>query len=180
MSSILKSGRVALGIVIATAAVWQAGCSSNTDAGASPNSEFVLREEPQDAVDVLDVRKDATNDEDVVVVGRIGGSTDPWTTGLAAFSIVDRSLTPCNEIEGDKCTTPWDYCCESELPKATVLVKFVDESGKVLKQDAREMLKLEELQTVVVRGKALRDDSGNVTIAATGVHVRNNGIDGNK
>ena len=63
--------------------------------------------------DVIAVRKDAKDRQEVVVVGRIGGRVNPWIKGAAAFSIVDRSLKPCNEIEGDTCKTPWDYCCES-------------------------------------------------------------------
>ncbi len=64
-------------------------------------------------------RKMPKTQQDVVVVGRIGGRVNPWVKGTAAFPIVDRSLKPCNEIEGDTCETPWDYCCEAELPKAT-------------------------------------------------------------
>ena len=180
MRSLLVGGQVALVIVLASSVVWQLGCSSDPSASTATESQYLLSEEPGDAVDVLDVRNGAKNEDDVVVVGRIGGSTNPWTQGLAAFSIVDRSLTPCSEMEGDTCPTPWDYCCEADLPKATVLVKFVDDSGKVVKQDARELLNLKELQTVVIKGKAHRDDAGNVFIAATGVHVRDGGKDPTK
>ena len=175
MKSLLVGGQAALVIVLASSVISQLGCSSSPSANAAAENKYVLKEEPLDAIDVLDARSDAKNEEDVVVVGRIGGSTDPWTKGLAAFSMVDRSLTPCSEMEGDTCPTPWDYCCEADLPKATLLVKFVDDSGKVVRQDARELLKLKELQTVVIRGKALRDDAGNVSIAATGIHVRDSG-----
>ena len=41
-----------------------------------------------------------------------------------------------------------------------------------MKADARELLNVKELATVVVLGKAQRDDDGNLTILATGVHVR--------
>ena len=36
----------------------------------------------------------------------------------------------------------------------------------------RELLDVQELSTVVVKGKALRDESGNLTILASGVYVR--------
>jgi hypothetical protein len=59
------------------------------------------------------------------------------------------------------------------LPKETLFVTIVDEkTGQTLKQDAREQLKLHELQTVVVQGKARRDKNGNVSIAASKVFVR--------
>lgn len=140
---------------------------------AEAPSELVLKKEPKGAVDVLALRKDAKDQQDIVVVGRIGGRPNPWVKGSAVFPIVDRSLKACNEIEGDTCKTPWDYCCESNLPKATVLVMFVDEKGKVIKKDARELLKVKELQTVVVEGKAKRDKAGNVTVLASKLYVRN-------
>jgi hypothetical protein len=58
------------------------------------------------------------------------------------------------------------------LSIATVLVKVVDDSGKVVKTHARELLKVKELSTVVVTGKAERDDAGNFTVLATGVFVK--------
>jgi hypothetical protein len=138
---------------------------------AAEGEAYKLAEAPKDAKDVIATRTDAKDKEDVVVVGRVGGRANPWIKGVAAFSIVDRSLKPCNEIEGDTCTTPWDYCCESDLPKATVLVMFVDEDGKVVKQDARELLGVKELETVTIVGKAKRDKAGNVTVMASKVFV---------
>jgi hypothetical protein len=52
------------------------------------------------------------------------------------------------------------------------LVKFVDDGGKTLKQDARKLLGIEPLQTVVVRGKAKRDAEGNLTVLAAALHIR--------
>lgn len=147
-------------------------CYAATAQAAS--GKYVLREQPDSAADVTAIRATAQNGEDVAVIGRIGGSRNPWVRGLAAFSLVDCSLTPCNERAGDSCRTPWDYCCEADLPKATVLVKFVDDSGRLVREDARQLLGIRELQTVVIRGKALRDDAGNVSIAATGIYVRPN------
>jgi hypothetical protein len=154
------------------AAVSYAGCSKAPT--AETESTMHLKQEPAGAVDVLALRKDAKDQDDVVVVGRIGGRQDPWIKGTAAFPIVDRSLRPCNEIPGDACPTPWDYCCEADLPDATVLVTFVDASGRVIKEDPRELLNVKELQTVVVQGKAKRDEAGNVTVLASKIHVRDN------
>ena len=41
-----------------------------------------------------------------------------------------------------------------------------------MKADARELLKVKELSTVVVKGKAQRDDVGNLTVIASGVYVK--------
>lgn len=173
MNKVITSGTFIMLVAGALSMMPIFGCSSSDPATAT-QSKYVLDEEPVGVTEVLKIKSDAQDQEDVVVVGRVGGSENPWTEGVAAFSIVDTSLTPCNEMEGDTCQTPWDYCCEADLPQATVLVKFVDDSGNVVKEDARRLLNLEELQTVVIQGKAMRDDAGNVSIAATGVHVRDN------
>jgi hypothetical protein len=154
-------------LAIATCAVFAtAGFAAETE------PSMLLKKEPKGAVDVLALRKDAKDKQDVVVVGRIGGRVNPWIKGTAVFPIVDRSLRACSDIPGDACKTPWDYCCEADVPKATVLVMFVDEKGKVIKQDPRELFHVKELSTVVVQGTAKRDKAGNVTVLATKLHVR--------
>ena len=146
--------------------------SSNESAASVDGAKYLLAAQPAEAKDLLDVRKNAKNEDEVVVIGRIGGSENPWVEGRAAFTIVDTSLKACSDIPGDACPIPWDYCCEMDkLPKSKALVKIVDESGELVKTDARGLLNVKELQTVVVRGKAQRDDAGNLTVLATGVYV---------
>ncbi|MDA0281783.1 MAG: hypothetical protein O3B13_14745 [Planctomycetota bacterium] len=149
--------------------------SSNTtpSAPAIDGSRFLLKTEPADAATVIEAREQAQDGADVILVGRIGGSENPWVDGRAAFSIVDQTLKACSDIPGDECKKPWDYCCEThKLPASTALVKFVDADGQPLKADARKLLSLRELQTVVVRGKAKRDEAGNLTVLASGLFVR--------
>jgi hypothetical protein len=147
--------------------------ASDSKNDSAVRDKYILSEEPKDAQPVLTTREKAKDKDDVVVVGRIGGRKNPWVKGAAAFSIVDPSLKACNERPGDTCPTPWDYCCEADLSKATVFVTVVDDkTGKTLKEDAREALKLHELDTVVVEGKARRDKKGNLTIAASKLFVR--------
>src|SRR5262245_62041650 len=113
--------------LVVAGAVILLSCAWSPAVRAADGDAYKMAEAPKDASDVIPARKTAKNEDAVVVVGRIGGRANPWIKGAAAFSIVDRSLTPCNEREGDTCKTPWDYCCESNLPKATVLVMFVDD-----------------------------------------------------
>jgi hypothetical protein len=144
-----------------------------TPAAEVDGSAYLLPDEPPQALDIVEARKQAQDDKEVAVVGRIGGSENPWIDGRAAFSIVDLSLQACSDREGDNCPHPWDYCCETDkLPEATALVKVVDAQGSLVKADARQLLNVKELQTVVVRGKAQRDESGNLTILADGVFVK--------
>jgi hypothetical protein len=140
-------------------------------AASTVDKNYLLEEEPKDAADVIATRKDAKDQQEIVVAGRIGGRVNPWVKGMAAFSIVDRTLTPCNEIEGDVCKTPWDYCCEPNLSKGTLLVMVTDKNGKVVKKDARELLGVKELDTVTLVGKVKRDKAGNVSILASKLYV---------
>lgn len=41
-----------------------------------------------------------------------------------------------------------------------------------MKADAKELLGVKELSTVIVKGKAQRDDAGNLTVLATDVFVK--------
>jgi len=165
--------------VLGLFALFVAGCGQSgsepkaTTAASVDGSKYLLAIEPEGAKTVIEARKDGKDNEEIVVVGRIGGSRNPWIEKRAAFSIVDGSLKACSDIPGDSCPTPWDYCCQTaQLPTSTALVKVVDGSGNLLNVDARELLKVTELSTVVVRGKAQRDDSGNLTVLASGIYVR--------
>ena len=90
-----------------------AGCGQGdkpaATAGATlDRTRYVAASEPAGAKGVIEVRKDAKDGAEVVVVGRIGGHGKTPFTGRAAFTIVDPSLKTCDEI-GEECKTPWDY-----------------------------------------------------------------------
>jgi len=153
-----------------------AGCSSSspTAGDASPPAEaaqYFLTEAPVAAKSVVDAKKSAQDGEEVTLVGRIGGSESPFVSGRASFTIVDVSLVPCNEGPSDSCETPWDYCCSTDLPQATAVVKIVDADGKTIAKDAKKDLGMKELQTVTVKGKAKRDEAGNLVVSAPAVFV---------
>ena len=140
-----------------------------SEAGA----KYILSEVPSDPQNVINAKESVEDDSEVTLVGRIGGSTDPWIEGRAIFTIVDSSLQSCERIPGDNCPTPWDYCCRTDkVPSASALVKVVDETGQPIKSDARELLGVRELTEVVVQGKAQRDDGGNLTILASRIYVK--------
>lgn len=171
--------------LLSIAIILVTGCGNSTPAPENKSTtelapskptattEILLTSEPAGAEEVIKARESAQNDEEVVIVGRIGGSEDPWVDGRAVFSIVDNSLKACSDIPGDGCEKPWDYCCETgKLPTSMALIKVVDEDGTLIKEDARKLLNLKELQTVVVKGKAKRDDTGNLTVFANGIFIR--------
>jgi hypothetical protein len=103
--------------------------------------------------------------------GRTPREHVPWgVVGRAAFTIVDPKLEYCQPGEG--CPTPWDYCCKTdELPANRAMVKVVNAAGETVEEDARQLLGVKELQTVVVKGKAKRDEAGNLTVLADRVFV---------
>ena len=61
------------------------------------SSKYRVDTEPAQAVGVIDLRKQAKDGDDIVVVGRVGGSKRPVVQGRAAFTIVDLSLKGCDD-----------------------------------------------------------------------------------
>lgn len=165
-------------IVVITASV---GCNQSATPPATPKSTAVsavtsqpsnvlLKEQPAGAKPVGDLRASTTDGAVVTILGRIGGDTNPWVEGRAAFTIVDPKLEPCKPDEG--CPTPWDYCCSTDLiPANRAMIKIVDTTGGTIEQDARKLLGVKELQMVMVTGKAKRDEAGNLTVLASGVYL---------
>jgi hypothetical protein len=155
------------------------GCNTGSTPNPAPAgptaaaSKYFLTDEPASPKSVSEAKESAKDGEEVTLVGRIGGSVSPFVSGRASFTIVDTSFVPCSEIEGDSCNTPWDYCCDSDrLPGSTAVVKVVDADGKTLAMDAKKELGMAELQTVVVKGKAKRDEAGNLTVLTPALFVR--------
>jgi hypothetical protein len=140
--------------------VGAAGCQSQSSiapsTGNSPTtSTYLVADEPAGAIPVGEARDKSEDGQDVTLVGRIGGSSKPFVDGLAAFTFVDPKVPYCADEEG--CPTPWDYCCKTNEVKDNIAtVKIVDEAGKPVAQNARDLLKVKELAMVVVKGKAKR------------------------
>lgn len=165
-------------IPVIVAAALCGGCSqsrveqsANSAKAVKPASQYVAETEPAGAIAVGQARQSAENDKPLTLVGRIGGSSVPFVEGMAAFTIVDVAVPYCAAHEG--CPTPWDYCCTQDQVKDNIaIVKLVDENGKPVADDARQLLGVKELSTVVVEGTARKDELGNLTVAATKVFVR--------
>lgn len=166
--------------VVGLAIVMWVGCEQApapsvmvSTAASKAGAQYLLSAEPQAAKSILQVRDESKQGDEIVLVGRIGGDVNPWVEGRAAFSLVDLSAKACSDIPGDNCPTPWDYCCETDkLVKGKTLIKLVGDDGKPVATDARELLGVKELDTLVVQGQAQRDDSGNLTILASKIFVR--------
>ncbi len=155
-----------------TLAFIAAGCgrSSPGPAASGAKPDVHLSEEPAGAVEILDARDDAKDGEPIVLVGRLGGGLKPWIDGRAAFLLVDTRILP-SCADGDHCEAGCPDCSK-EMLAASTMVKFLGNDGKVLAVDARNLLGVTDESTVVVRGTASRDATGNLSIAADGVFVR--------
>lgn len=159
---------------VACALIGVVGCGESPAPKTGPTTSavsFLVNDEPAGAVGVGEARKASSGDAEITVVGRIGGSEKPFVDGMAAFTIVDPKVPPCGADEG--CPTPWDYCCtQNDVKENIATIKLVDAAGKPLTEDARKLLGVKELSTVVVRGTAKRTEDGNLSVLAKQVYVR--------
>lgn len=159
------------------------GCGSSSSADVSSHvttpvsidgSRYLLAEEPDGAVGVIAARESAEDGAPLVLVGRVGGSANPWIEGRAAFTLLDASMTVVAEgedsAESQICTGD---CCATERLACTTLVKIIDANGQVVPVDSRKLLGLKESDMVVVQGTAKKDKTGNFSMLANRVYVRN-------
>jgi len=176
----MRTDLLALPLIVGL--VMSTGCGASPASSSQPSSaaanidasQFTLAEEPDGAVGVIAARESAENGAPLVLVGRVGGSAKPWIDGRAAFTLLDASMDVVadgeDSEEGELCMGD---CCATERLNCTTLVKVVDEQGKLVPVDARELLGLKESDMVVVQGTAKKDESGNFVMIARGVFIRN-------
>jgi hypothetical protein len=122
---------------------------------------------------------------DVVLVGVVGGVPNPFeqaspefpfTKHQAMFFLADPEAVAELEEHGHQ-HAPGEECafCLANAADASELiaaVQFVDERGKVLPIDARDLFDLKAKETVVVKGSAKVVPGGILTVNATGLYVR--------
>jgi hypothetical protein len=115
------------------------GCNGSDRAETpSTSSLYVARTEPTGAIPVGNARQTAKTNEQITLVGHIGGSDKPFVDGVAAFTIVDPKVAYCAAAEG--CPTPWDYCCQQNAIKESIAtIKVVDGNGKLNSSTPREV-----------------------------------------
>lgn len=139
-----------------------------------PNGFFV-ETQPENARDVSEVRKAGLlkAGDAVVLRGRVGGSVHPFVAGRAVFTLMGRGLKACNENPDDKCTVPWDYCCETkkDILANSVTVQVVDLKGQILRTEMKGRRGLKELSEIVVRGTVATADDKAVVVSATSIYV---------
>ncbi len=138
-------------------------------------AKWLLRDEPANAVTLLDLRDNLDPQRDVVVVGMIGGAPQPWTKGRAAFVIGDPALLMEVADPDHECGPGCPHCAkkrEERQAQGLAFVRFLDERGELISIDAQRLFGLQREQIVVVRGRAELDDLGNLVVSANGLYVR--------
>lgn len=144
--------------------------SSPAASAALPSAELskVLAASPSGKAGAIHlVRAGAKPGDQITISDKIMGAESPFVSGRAAFILGDPGLlTPCNEIPGDTCGTPWDVCCEtSEEKKAgTATIQIVGSDGRVLKEDLEGKGGLEKLAEVTVTGKVAEGSTADALV----------------
>ncbi len=187
----------------------QSRASIDPELLAKHRADFTLAEEPDGAQVVPEVRDalletgdehdhadhddhdhdheviQATDPIEVVLVGQIGGLSNPWketqpdfpfARNQAAFFLADPQAVVENEESGHS-HAPGEECafCEAHATDRSAMlamVRFLDKNGKVLQADVRQLFDVKENDTVVIQGTARVLEGGMMVVDATGLYIR--------
>jgi hypothetical protein len=162
-------------VLIALATLLPVGCaqqgvanSTTTPTNAIDGGKFLLSQEPSGAIAVTDLKKDATDGQEIVVIGSVLVGPQSWVDGRAAFRLTDSKVAE----EVGICTDEHCETCALETLNASAMVKIVGADGKPLSVDSRQLLGLKGAETVVVQGVASRTTDGSVSVVADGVYIK--------
>jgi hypothetical protein len=121
------------------------------------------------------IRSSAKPGDEITISGKIMGNEKPFVEGRAAFILGDPEvLTACNETPDDKCTTPWDACCDSpeDKKRGMMTIQILGPDGRVLKESLEGVGGLNPLSSLTVSGKVAEGSSPDLLILnALAIHV---------
>jgi hypothetical protein len=113
------------------------------------------------------IRATAKPGDQITVSGKIMGNEKPFVDGRSAFILGDPEvLTACNEDPADKCTIPWDACCDSpeDKKRGIATIQILGADGRVLKESIEGVGGLQKLAAVTVTGKVAEGSSADLLI----------------
>ncbi len=139
-------------------------------------ADLFVNEPIADARGVAEVKKDETATGDVVITGRVGGRADPFVNGASIFILTDSALKSCEQIHGDQCQQPWDYCCETResLLANTATIRVTGADGKPLQLNIKDEHGLSPLATVTIAGTISTHEDNQLVIDAKRIYVDGN------
>lgn len=164
---------LSLVLLASPAAAPAAAAPSALAADALPANLF-LAERPAGAKELRDAKAAAKKGDPIVFRARIGGRSAPFVKDRSICIVIDDRLKSCDEIPGDTCPKPWDYCCEpKESLKASVAtLQVVGADGKPLKVAIEGANGLKPLSKVVVKGTvAEAGPDGLLVVNAEGIFL---------
>jgi hypothetical protein len=159
------------------------GCDDKKDQAAAPAAPaealpanlVLAAPAPAGAKDVAAARN-ASDGEEVVVRGRIGGSEKPFTEARAVFQLVDLALQTCDKTGPmHNCKTPWDYCCDdkADVFGKSVTVQVLGPAGQPIRASLDGVGGLKPMSEVAVKGRVKKSPDGKaVTVNATELYVK--------
>jgi hypothetical protein len=126
-----------------------------------------------------------TETKEVAMVGQIGGLANPWeetqpefpfSTNFAVFFLADPQAVAEN-AEAGHVHAPGEECAfcaahAEENSEQFAMIRLLDDKGKIIPIDVREMFDLTDNDTVVVKGSAQIVEGGMLVVKATGIYVR--------
>jgi hypothetical protein len=176
--------RTATLLALAAALTATSGCGKSEPA-AKPSEKapvavplpenLFLTAAPKDAKDIKAAKVGLKAGDKIVIIGRIGGSEDPFVAGRAIFTLVDKSMKTCDEDSPmPGCKTPWDYCCDPRevITANSAVIQVVGPEGQPLKTSLNGIKGLKPQATVTVVGTVKQAEGQNVVINATGFYVK--------
>ncbi|WP_442506855.1 hypothetical protein SH528x_005728 [Novipirellula sp. SH528] len=144
------------------------GCGEKTSStGDVISSPYLVSSEPEGAITPTEFKNSVTTQDDVedaaaspvaasevVLAGKIdAGDLDPFEKGKATFVLSE--LPDAAHAAGDPDHANNCPFCKRKLKNAPkVVVRFVDQSGELIAQDAQAMLGVKKGDSVVVKGVA--------------------------
>jgi len=166
-----------LPILLLATALIVTGCDENAPSTstntpqASVQSGWKLDAMPEGAQPVAQAKVNAKEGEQITLVGRIGGRSEPITASSGLFIVMDPAIPSCADNPEDNCAKPWDYCCETQetitANAATIQIRDAEGSPVVLAEG-----ELEPLSRVTIVGTvAPRPNSNTLVVYATGLYV---------
>jgi hypothetical protein len=107
------------------------------------------------ATPIPQARKMLNPGDEVLLEGLVMGVLNPFVDGRAVFVLGDEgTITPCDAMAEDHCSTPWDACCDPKEVRAagTATIQVLGDDGKVLGHGLKGVGGLKESSRVTVRG----------------------------
>ena len=113
----MKNGNVRLVLLsLATGLLALTGCSRERSTANAPpvsatvdGAKYLLDSEPEGGIGVINIRKEAKDQDEVVIVGRIGWSVVPLVADRAALCMLDLPLRSYADVGLAKFLDSWAF-----------------------------------------------------------------------